>query len=52
MQVKGLIKLIKKQSLSPHIAANTVEAQINCAVTAAEQIIAFFHEGKILNRVI
>ncbi|MCD6578695.1 hydroxyacid dehydrogenase [bacterium] len=36
---------------TPHLGASTAEAQINCAVAAAEQIIAYFKENKVLNRV-
>jgi D-3-phosphoglycerate dehydrogenase len=37
--------------LTPHLGASSKEAQINCAVAAAHQIIAYFKEGKELNRV-
>ena len=37
--------------LTPHLGASTSEAQVNCAVTAANQIVAYFKEGKVLNKV-
>jgi len=38
-------------TLTPHLGASTKEAQINCGVAAARQLIAFFKENKIINRV-
>ncbi|HNW91940.1 MAG TPA: hydroxyacid dehydrogenase [bacterium] len=35
----------------PHLGASSAEAQINCSVAAAEQVVAFCKEGKILNKV-
>ena len=35
----------------PHLGASSEEAQVNCAVAAAEQVIAYFDNGEILNKV-
>lgn len=37
--------------LMPHIGASTAEAEINCAVMAAEQVIDFLEHGNIKNSV-
>jgi D-3-phosphoglycerate dehydrogenase len=37
--------------LTPHIAASTVEAQINVSIQIAEQITNYFSTGKIINAV-
>ena len=37
--------------LLPHIGASTSEAEVNCAVMAAEQIVDFLKNGNILNSV-
>ena len=37
--------------LTPHLGAATSEAQVNCAVAAAEQIIAYFEKEEIINKV-
>ncbi len=37
--------------LTPHLGASTAEAENNCSTAAAEQIIAFFKENKVLNKV-
>jgi D-3-phosphoglycerate dehydrogenase len=36
---------------TPHIGASSQEAQVNCAVAAAEQVIAYFDKGEVVNRV-
>lgn len=35
----------------PHLGASSAEAQINCSVAAAEQVIAYFEKGEVLNKV-
>ena len=37
--------------LLPHLGASTKEAEINCAVMAAEQAIRFLKDGEIINSV-
>ena len=37
--------------LLPHIGASTSEAEVNCAVMAAEQVVDFLKNGNILNSV-
>lgn len=37
--------------LTPHLGASTTEAEINCAVMAAEQMRAFLEDGNITNSV-
>lgn len=35
----------------PHLGASSKEAQVNCAIAAAEQVIAYFDKGEIINKV-
>jgi D-3-phosphoglycerate dehydrogenase len=35
----------------PHIGASTSEAEVNCAVMAAEQVVDFLKNGNIINSV-
>ena len=37
--------------LLPHIGASTAEAEVNCAVMAAEQVVDFLKNGNIMNSV-
>ena len=37
--------------LLPHIGASTSEAEVNCAVMAAEQVVDFLKNGNIINSV-
>ncbi|MCK5399375.1 hydroxyacid dehydrogenase [bacterium] len=37
--------------LTPHLGASSDEAQVNCAVAAADQIIAYFKNNEVLNKV-
>ena len=37
--------------LLPHIGASTSEAEVNCAVMAAEQIVDFLKNGNIINSI-
>ena len=37
--------------LLPHIGASTAEAEVNCAVMAAEQVVDFLKNGNIINSV-
>jgi len=41
----------EKAILMPHIGASTAEAEINCAVMAADQVIDFLENGNIKNSV-
>ena len=36
---------------TPHIGASSQEAQVNCAVAAAEHVIAYFDKGEVVNKV-
>lgn len=35
----------------PHLGASSKEAQVNCAVAAAEQVIAYFDRNEVINKV-
>ncbi|MFC2048803.1 hydroxyacid dehydrogenase [Elusimicrobiota bacterium] len=37
--------------LIPHLGASSQEAQVNCAVAAADQVISYFDKGEITNKV-
>lgn len=45
--------LIKCENIicMPHLGASSKEAQINCAVAAANQVIAYFDKGEVINKV-
>ncbi|MEA3505992.1 MAG: hydroxyacid dehydrogenase [Elusimicrobiota bacterium] len=36
---------------TPHLGASTMEAQVNCALSAANQVIEYFDNGAVINRV-
>ncbi len=42
---------VKDVTLTPHLGASTEEAEERCGLQMAEQVIAYFHEGKIQNAV-
>src|SRR5205823_5306726 len=45
--------LLKREEVvvTPHLGASTFEAQVNVAVEAAEQMIAFFKDGTKINAI-
>lgn len=42
---------VKDLTLTPHLGASTEEAEERCGIQMAEQVIAYFEEGKIQNAV-
>ncbi len=42
---------VKDLTLTPHLGASTEEAEERCGLQMAEQVIAYFNEGKITNAV-